>query len=273
MSEAMMDTRMDDLDQFTLISTTRPESRPSYADSPYGDYEKHFSATAKSSVIAIANSLRERHPDYTLTITQPYRCDLLGFASAGFALATPDATTGLGLRLYNPPATQLEGAQGTLVERPLFAKYTYAWRNDELILYAVDGFKDGYPGTQLYYFLLCKVKGENDVVPESSVSDSLILAASRWTLELHEEIWMFDQMRWQKSSELYHAVQEASWDDVILDEEMKDTVKEDVEGFFDERESYKEFAVPWKVRCVDTISSYPPTVYSFRPSYAETKAE
>ena len=242
-----MHANMDDFEQFTLISASPPEASTIYGQTPFGDYEKSSNAATKSSVVTIANSLRDHHPHYTLTVTQPYSCNLLGYANAGFALSNKDPTTGLGVRSYVPPATKLEGAQGTLLERILFARYIYAWRDHEFMLYVADGFKDGYGGSQLYYFLLYKAEGKDEVGLESAVTDALIFAASQWTSELHEEIWIFDQMYWQKSSELYRAVQESSWDDVILDEEKKITVKEDVEGFFDEKESYKEFAVPWKV--------------------------
>jgi hypothetical protein len=49
-----------------------------------------------------------------------------------------------------------------------------------------------------------------------------------------------------KSRELWESVQKASWSDVILDESMKQSLIGDVEGF-DERDTYREFSVPWKV--------------------------
>ena len=63
---------------------------------------------------------------------------------------------------------------------------------------------------------------------------------------MHNEVLVFDQEMWTKSTELFSSVQSSSWDDVIMDEDMKETLVKDVEGFFDSREEYKEFLVPWK---------------------------
>lgn len=51
---------------------------------------------------------------------------------------------------------------------------------------------------------------------------------------------------WQKNKELYDNVQKASWDDVILEKEKKDSLIKDVIGFFDAESRYSEFGVPWK---------------------------
>jgi len=57
---------------------------------------------------------------------------------------------------------------------------------------------------------------------------------------------VFDNSHWQKSRELWKAVNGSSWDDVILDPEMKRNLIEDVQGFFDNEGLYANFSVPWK---------------------------
>jgi transitional endoplasmic reticulum ATPase len=77
-------------------------------------------------------------------------------------------------------------------------------------------------------------------------TDALILAAGKWTSQLHEEIFVFDDGHWEKSKELWTSVSGASWSDVILDPDMKKNLIEDVQGFFDNQSLYEGFAVPWK---------------------------
>lgn len=77
-------------------------------------------------------------------------------------------------------------------------------------------------------------------------TDALLLAAGKWTSQLHEEIFIFDDGCWDKSKELWKSVQGTSWDDVILDPEMKKGLIEDVQGFFDNQALYKQVSVPWK---------------------------
>lgn len=72
------------------------------------------------------------------------------------------------------------------------------------------------------------------------------LQPEKWTAELHDEVYVFDQGNWFKDKSLWTAVQTATWNDVILDPEMKDNIIKDVEGFFASRAIYEEYSVPWK---------------------------
>ena len=158
-----------------------------------------------------------------------------------------DPREGLILRTYIPPASQLNGSKGGLAGQIVFAKYVYCWKEHNYLVYIAEGFKDGSFGTTQYVAVLCEPEGMETATSQSAAADALILAASRWTEELHGEIWIFDQMFWQKNAGLWQEVQKASWEDVILNGEMKQRLQDDVEGFFDERETYERFAIPWKV--------------------------
>ncbi|KAK3618873.1 hypothetical protein LTR56_024387 [Elasticomyces elasticus] len=68
------------------------------------------------------------------------------------------------------------------------------------------------------------------------------MACGKWS----NEIYVFDRGCWQKNEELWKSVQSASWNDVILDPVMKNTLINDVQGFFDSRAVYEEVHVPWK---------------------------
>ena len=49
-----------------------------------------------------------------------------------------------------------------------------------------------------------------------------------------------------KSGRLWRNIQDYRWEDVILNAEVKGTLRADVEGFFDRHSQYAEYAVPWK---------------------------
>ena len=231
-------------DDFTVIA-------PQVAsDTVYGDFERHSNAARTSTELIISSSLRTRYPDHTLTITLQYDCNLLAFASAGQAEAILDPSNDEALlyRSYIPPARRLDGAVGYLVNRVQFAKYHYRWQNHDFVVYTVNGDRGNAAlGASVKNYILHKPEGHGPVKPIVSATDKLITAVSQYSLELHEEVLVFDQGWWQKSHELWESVQKAAWSDVILDEKMKRSLIGDVEGFFDERENYREFAVPWKV--------------------------
>lgn len=79
------------------------------------------------------------------------------------------------------------------------------------------------------------------------VARELILAASIWQDQLHDEIWVFNQGIWIKDPGLWVEVQKADWKDVVLKDEFKKGLKKDIYGFFASEAVYKELAIPWKV--------------------------
>jgi transitional endoplasmic reticulum ATPase len=93
-------------------------------------------------------------------------------------------------------------------------------------------------------------------------SDELLAGITQWERELHvrifrlfwtptdfckNEILVFDQGYWQKNAELWQNIQKSNWEDVILEKEKKQTIIDDVIGFFNGQKRYEEFNVPWKV--------------------------
>ena len=235
-----------DQEQFTLISTTSHEA-PKFNDSPFGDYGAHSNGTRIATPVALSTSLRARYPNLTLAITQIAQCNLLGFASAGLASAALDAREALTLPFYIPPARKLNGERGFLASQIIFAKYAYRWEEHDFVIYIAEGWKEGTFGLPLYACILCEPTGQETAASASASAEALIMAASKWSLELHGEVWVFDQMFWSKNKLLWEEIQKASWEDVILNEDMKQTLQDDVEGFYDERDNYEKFQIPWKV--------------------------
>lgn len=99
--------------------------------------------------------------------------------------------------------------------------------------------------TKLFYILHPRSESNIDSGHCQEIDD-LVLAAGKWTSQLHDEIFVFDNGRWDKSKELWNSVSGASWTDVILSPAMKQSLIDDVQGFFDNQELYAQFAVPWK---------------------------
>lgn len=219
-------------------------SNPETADRVYTDYERHSNAHRVDTDVTLAASFRARHPDMILTIVPYYDCDLLAFAAAGHAEAEqdPSDTNSLTLRRYSGPLNRLDGGRGSLRDEIKFAKFLYRWHNHEYLLYVVESTKKKY--------VLQKPKGEETVRSKGFATDLLIFAAADWGLQVHDEILVYNGY-WQKDANLWNSVQKADWKDIILNEEMKQEMIGDVEGFFDERDIYKEFGIPWKV-CINS---------------------
>ena len=242
---------MEEVDSFMMVSSPATKRQAQNDADPFSNYEQHSNGSKTDTVILLSNVLRQRFPEYTLAVTAASRCNLVGFCNAGRATLTK-FNPRVVVQVYQSPPNQLDGQEGVVQQALVFAEYQISYQNLDFIVYTAECYKDGvYPPLQEQNFIL--YRGNQGESPDlnNAVMNKLILKASKWTLELHEEIWVFDQLSWQKNHELWQSAQDADWDDVILDEEMKHSVRDDIEGFFNERDEYKKFAIPWKV-------GYPP---------------
>ena len=225
---------------------------PSGPDAAAGEFYAHSTAPRISTDTVIAEALRQQYPTLQLTIAPVLYCDLLAYASAGHAKITPlpDEKSPLGASYewsyWMPPARRTSGGRGAVTRRIQFGKFLYRWRKEEgldeeeFVLYVANG-RDGsgsYPQVVCHYILAGKDKKQ--------LVDDLLVSNGLWLMSLRNEVWVFDQGFWRKDAELWRGVENASWDDVILDEGKKKSIINDAEGFFNSQETYKALKVPWR---------------------------
>lgn len=233
----------------------------------------------------IVEALRRHYPKHYLSVTPAAIADLLAFAQSNdevsvFQFVRPpvyvpviidtgsvksqgwviyciddiqttytqhgDASDAVKERIFRPPQRRYnDETGGAFVERVVFASYDYIYKGSKYLLYVVVGNEGPYSTVTYNYILAEPSKATSKVTAQAQV-DQLIKAATTWGLELHNEVLVFDQGYWQPNQELWQNIQKASWEDVILDQEKKDTIIDDVTGFFDAEDRYAEFNVPWK---------------------------
>ncbi|ORY15704.1 proteasome-activating nucleotidase [Clohesyomyces aquaticus] len=226
-----------------LVATQ--ENSKTFADS----FKAHVNSSRIDSKNTVLNLLRKDYPDYHVTEAEEKTASLLEYADAGEAMyiLDSDEESFMAARNWRSVGERMEKKShpGKLVDEYRFARFQYIWQGKEFLVYFVT-WKDFLEAQQRNFYVLTP-RNEVDIVEVHSVdTDALLLAAGKWTSQLHEEIFVFDDSYWDKSKELWKAVQGSSWDDVILDPEMKDNLIEDVQGFFDNQALYSNFAVPWK---------------------------
>lgn len=216
-----------------------PSNRPAPHNETSRAWFEHSSAQRVNTDTVIVDALRAEYPELRLTVVPRFGCDILAYASAGHAGIAPidNAKDRLSWRVYTPPSSRLNG-KGVLAEDLKFGKYLIDWKNKEFVVYIVEG-RDGtqsYPDLRQQYVLSSSVEA----------TTALLLEAGQYGNLLHDEVWVFDQGRWQKSKELWDSVQKARWEDVILEPGKKRIITEDALDFFDSRATYEKLRVPWK---------------------------
>jgi hypothetical protein len=227
---------------FVHISNVGREPAPNWSTSISKDFIDHSSGQRIYTVAVITNAIRTLHSHHHLTISPGSQCDLRAFADASEnASYSPhgDPSETLSLRQFIPPARRYNDENGgTFLERMVFGCYDYTFMGNKFLVYAVDG-RDGPQGWDMNNYILVAPSGSTtepmtleEKATAQRTTDELLAACTKWMLELHNEVLVFDNGMWQKNQELWRSVQKASWNDVILEEEKKKVMIEDAESFF-----------------------------------------
>lgn len=124
-------------------------------------------------------------------------------------------------------------------------RFQYIWDDKEFIVYYMTWQEMLSSAVRLFYIL--HPRSESHIVDgHCKETDALIQVVGQWTSQLHDEIFVFDNGHWSKSKELWKSVSVATWEEVILAPNMKQSLIDDVQGFFDNQGLYAHFSVPWK---------------------------
>lgn len=222
-------------------STSTSDVTPtSTRDAVYKEFYNNSTAPRINSDVVLVEAIRKKYPSLHLTIVPSYQCNFLAYAASGHASVIPidaDDTSieSLKHRQYRAPARRMDGGSGFLYDAVEFGKWMYKWEGKEYIFYSILG-SDGLYKVPMSYLLGSTPTG----------NDELMLAACAWLNSVHDSVLVFDGGYWNYSSELWQSVQKASWEDVILDGEMKKSIIGEVTKFFDSRDRYEKLRVPWK---------------------------
>ncbi|KAH7394500.1 proteasome-activating nucleotidase [Pyrenochaeta sp. MPI-SDFR-AT-0127] len=228
----------------TILTSTQANSA-----GIFDAFESHCDAPRVETKTSVLKFIREAYPEYHVTEVEEKCASLFEFAATDKALLIFDSEDErfIATREWTSVGEGVEKKThpGKLRDDFRFARFQYIWEDNEYIVYYVQ-WQDVFKNREQVFYILHPRVESNIANGHCAQTDALILAAGKWTNQLHNEIFVFDDGYWQKSTELWKSVSGASWEDVILDSEMKKNLIEDVQGFFDNRELYKQFAMPWK---------------------------
>lgn len=84
------------------------------------------------------------------------------------------------------------------------------------------------------------------VADSQSLAESFLDAVCEWSCEVRGEILVYQHGYFEKDKELYHAIKSATFDNLILRDSMKAEIQNDFTQFFDSREIYKRYGIPWR---------------------------
>ncbi|KUJ07990.1 P-loop containing nucleoside triphosphate hydrolase protein [Mollisia scopiformis] len=194
----------------------------------------------------IYDALVAKYPHHHVAVVPGYPTDFLAFGSASQDVTfSPHKEIGLIERSFLPPARRYNDENGgNFADTVIFGMFDYQYKTNQFLVYIADC-QDGMYKKKFSY-VLYEYKDSTEKIFAQQITDELIAAAAKYAQELHNEVLVFDQGFWQKNKELYENIQKSNWEDVILEQEKKEAIIEDVLGFFNAESRYAEFGVPWK---------------------------
>lgn len=84
------------------------------------------------------------------------------------------------------------------------------------------------------------------VAEERKVAEEFIDSVCAWECEVRGEILVYEYGFFEKDQQLFDAIKSATFDNLILPEILKQQIQHDFQRFFDSREVYDRYGIPWK---------------------------
>ena len=82
--------------------------------------------------------------------------------------------------------------------------------------------------------------------PSEEIGKAFILDIERKTNAPGEAILVFTGGRWKRSRAMYQATQDSSFDDLIMDDDLKQSIRSDFKQFLKSEEHYKKLGIAWR---------------------------
>lgn len=92
----------------------------------------------------------------------------------------------------------------------------------------------------------CKNKNYWIIADTDTVAREFYLRVCEWAAEVRGEVLVFDNGYWYKDETLFKAIQNATFDNLILPLRLKQEIQDDFAQFFASREVYEQYRIPWK---------------------------
>jgi len=155
--------------------------------------------------------------------------DLDGFAKA--ELCTMVGT----MIVFNQCRADWVSSSKPLEDRSENVFFNVLWRGALLDVLMLTWSSDGYRERHCWV-----------IADDRQIAEDFIKEVVDWSREVRGEILVFDGGYWYKDQELFEAIKNASFDNLILPADLKHEIQADLSGFFSSRDAYDTYRIPWK---------------------------
>ncbi|MEP6753962.1 MAG: ATP-binding protein [Chthonomonadales bacterium] len=92
----------------------------------------------------------------------------------------------------------------------------------------------------------CEITNYWIIADTFEIARDFFYQVNAWCSEVRGEVLVFNNGYWQKDETLFQAIQAANFDNLILPPKLKQEIRDDLTQFFQSRETYERYKIPWK---------------------------
>jgi hypothetical protein len=168
-------------------------------------------------------------PDKGVVETKDNDFDVEEYAAAGLCTLTTKPDT------HPQLVARWDGRTNTRAETIDHGWFEVTWQGRRLDVLMIE-WRDMYCSTEFAWVL----------ADERATAEHFFDAVCAWNSAVRDEVLVFDGGYWSKKRSLFREIKNATLDNLVLRGALKSDLLSDLRHFFDSREMYDSYGIPWK---------------------------
>lgn len=177
----------------------------------------------------VGRELAELHPDKTIIGGQTSYFDMDAFVRDNRCAVVEQKS------VFHHVTTEWTGAGQKLKQETRNSWLNVLWKGhllDVILITWIEG----------YYFR----RHHWIVAEEQNVAEQFFDEVCDWSCDVRGEILVFQDGYFEKDQQLLESIRNATFDNLVLYGSLKQQIQDDFQRFFDSREVYERYGIPWK---------------------------
>jgi hypothetical protein len=177
----------------------------------------------------VGRKLAELHPEKTILEGRTGYFDLDAFVRAEKCSVMEQKS------VFHHVKSEWEGAGKKLKQNTENSWLNVLWRGELLDVVLITWAEDCY--RRRHHWI---------IADERKIAEEFFDAVCEWSCEVRGEILVYHDGFFQKDKQLFESIQHATFDNLVLPAPLKHQIQNDFTQFFDSREVYEQYRIPWK---------------------------
>lgn len=177
----------------------------------------------------VGRRLAELHPAKSVVAGESWYFDVESFAHDGLCSVVAEKS------VFQEVRTQWEGTDTKLKHSIENAWLNVLWKGHLINVVLIT-----------WLDTPCRRRHHWIVADEKQIAEDFFTTVCEWSCEVRGEILVYHDAYFRKDKKLFESIKSATFDNLILPGSLKQQIQNDFQQFFDSREVYERYNIPWK---------------------------